>query len=155
MLARNARSMGRSQEAQELSSSGTPGTEPQDFGPRSLVPVRSSSASSPVQIWTTEVYIHSSSSIVSTCPAQNLCLYSYVFEIFHIFTDVIFLQHLPGITRVSNILKVLCRVHTSIFYQNLLTPRMLKNYAIISHDEDIIYQQTFLRLTSSRNLVTS
>ena len=155
MLARNARSMGRSQEAQELSSSGTPGTEPQDFGPRSLVPVRSSSASSPVQIWKTEVYIHRLSSIVSRTKPLYIFICVWSVSPMCIFTNVIFLQHLPGITRVSNILKVLCRVHTSIFYQNLLTPRMLKNYAIISHDEDIIYQQTFLRLTSSRNLVTS
>ena len=58
MLARNARSMGRSQEAQELSSSSTPGTEPQVFGPRSLVPfVRSSSASSPLQ-WNKYTTMH-------------------------------------------------------------------------------------------------
>ena len=49
MLARKAKSIGRSHDDHELSSSGTPGTEPQDFGPRSLVPVRSSSASSPAQ----------------------------------------------------------------------------------------------------------
>ena len=88
MLARNARSMGRSQEAQELSSSGTPGTEPQDFGPRSLVPVRSSSASSPVQIWTTEVYIHRLSSIVS-CTKP---LFTYIYMCLKCFTNVHFYQ---------------------------------------------------------------
>ena len=73
------------------------------------------------------VYMHIAS-IVSTCPAQNPCLWlSQVFSpMCFVFTDVIFFQHLPGITRVSNILKVLCWVHTGIFYQNLLTPRMLK-----------------------------
>ena len=50
MLARKASNIGSSQEDQELSSSGRLGTEPQDFAPRSLVPVRSSSASSPAII---------------------------------------------------------------------------------------------------------
>ena len=142
MLARKASSMGRSQEAQELSSSATPGTEPQDFGPRSLVPVRSSSASSPVQ---TNQYTATFSSwsdlhtrgwkhcIYLSC-TKTLCIFCLFLNCspMCVFTYVVFLQHFPGITWVSNILKVFCRVLTGIFYQNLLTPRMLGNDILIT-----------------------
>ena len=103
MLARKARSMGRSQEAQELSSSGRPGTEPQDFGPRSLVPVRSSSASSPVQtnqntaIFSSWSDSHTRGLCSVHCSVQKHCIYLYCTQkptlylsIFQFFTKFVF-----------------------------------------------------------------